>query len=213
MNSKIFDDNIETLIHLFKENKVEPRIDRLRDIFHSVELAWYRNLSRFDGKRIGKILIGEAAPWSENGLPRYFYNRIESRYHNRIWKGINPDICLPSDHEKAYRMLAAKGFLLIDSLPYSMNYKGKMSNKYYIQLIQNSLLWWIEKLNNCGLDFEDKLSIAFAFKINGKSIMNELNHNLKLKGKEALPLSDNLISADGSGFTNSNYLSKILEIN
>lgn len=209
MNDKIFNQNLQRLENIFGEIEVANKTKRLREIFQSTEASWQRNLERLSDKKVENILIGEAAPWSESGAPRFFYNQIESSYHQRIWRAFFPYTSIPTDNDKAFNMLADKKFLLIDTLPFSMSYKGKRNHSDYYGIIANSLEWWTEKLNSDKITFAEKVNVAFAFKVNGISIIKATGGLLKLKDGQVIKLTDKIIAADGSGYTNSEKLRTI----
>lgn len=209
----IFDNNLSIIENLYGKQFIIDRYNRLLEIFKNTEHSWYKNLNRVKNKKIENLLIAEAPPWTASGIPRYFYNSLESNYHMRIWSTFFPLKKVPSDNEQAYNMLIDKNFLLIDSLPYAMNYKGKRKNKNYQKLVENSLYWWKEKLTDERIEFAQNVKLSFAFKVNGENIINALNGSIKLKNAQTITLNEKLIAADDSGYTNSDKLKKIYRLN
>lgn len=206
MTEKIFDDNILQLENIFGKTEVTSRTKRLREIFQSTETSWLKNLDRLADKKVKNILIAEAAPWSESGTPRFFYNQIESSYHKRIWRAFFPYTSIPFDNDKAFEMLASKNFLLIDTVPFSMSYSGVRNHPDYFKIIANSLDWWTNKLKNEKITFAKNVNVAFAFKVNGLAVIKATGGHLKLKDGQALKLTNEVIAADGSGYTSSERL-------
>lgn len=209
MNNNIFDHNLHRLENIFGKTEIANKTKRLKEIFQSTEKSWQKNLDRLVDKKVQNVLIAESAPWSESGTPRFFYNQIESSYHQRIWRAFFPNTPIPQDNETAFKMLADKNFLLIDTIPFSMSYSGKRNHPDYFGIIVNSLGWWIEKLDSDKITFAKKVNIAFAFKVNGLSIIKATSGQLKLKNGQTVKLTDNLIAADDSGYTNSEKLRTI----
>lgn len=209
MNDKIFYQNLPRLENIFGKSEIANKAKRLKEIFKSTETSWQRNLDRLVNKKIQNILIAEAAPWSDSGKPRYFYNQIESSYHQRIWRAFFPFTPVPTNNETAFNMLADKKFLLIDTIPFSMSYSGMRNHSDYFGIIANSLDWWTEKLNSDKITFSEKVNIAFAFKVNGLSVIKATGGQLKLKDRQTIKLTDKIIAADGSGYTNSEKLRTI----
>jgi len=209
MNDKIFNENLPRLGNIFGNSLVSNRTKRLKEIFQSTETSWQKNLHRLSDKKVQNILIAEAAPWSESGTPRFFYNKIESTYHQRIWRAFFPYTPIPEDNETAYKMLADKNFLLIDTIPFSMSYTGVRNHSDYFKIIANSVDWWTEKLKSDKISYTKKVNVAFAFKINGLSVIKATGGELKLKNGQRIELTDKLIAADGSGYTNSERLRTI----
>ena len=202
----IFKQNLNLLVTLFGENPVYSKLDRLKEIFISTESSWTNNIERFRDKPIKYILLGEAAPWSENGIPRYFYNQIESKFHRSIWNAFFPSFPIPKEGKNSYEMLANEGFLLIDTLPYAMDYSGKRNKSSYYNLINSSVNWWTRKLQHENLILAKDIKVSFAFKINGLTLIDSLDRKLKLKNGNTIILNEDLIAADGSGYTNSQKL-------
>lgn len=213
MGDTFYNQNIQHLQNIFGKTLVAERADRLTEIYLSTEKSWNINLDRFKDKKVENILIAEAAPWSESGIPRYFYNKIESNYHLRIWRTFFPCTNVPTDVEKSYNMLIDKNFMLVDTVPYSMKYLPKdRRHPSYLEIIADSLNWWNDKINNEKILLSENVNIAFAFNLNGKAIIHATKGILKLKNGQTIKLTNNLIAADGSGYTNSKMLRRIYKI-
>jgi hypothetical protein len=212
MTDNIFNRNLLQLENLFGSAIISEKKKRLFEISNNTEESWQKNVERLSNKKVDHILIAEAAPWSDGGVPRYFYNKMESSYHKKIWRAFFPYNEIPADDETAFGMLADKSFLLIDTLPFSMSYKGRRDRNAYFEIISNSLEWWIEKLNNSKLKLSQQVNIAFAFKVNGLKVINATGGQLKLKDRQTIRLTENLIAADGSGYTSSEKLRTIYKL-
>lgn len=205
-----FSNHIARLEKLFGKTIVLHRQKRLQEIYENTEESWNENLERLKRKQIEYLLIAESPPWSENGTIRYFYNRIESKYHKSIWNAFYPKIFIPSDREKSYEMLADKNFLLVDTIPYSMKYSAshRRSSSYY-EILLSSVPWWASKLANENLLLSKKVKVALAFKLNGNAIVKATGGQLKLRNNQVITLTEGLIAADSSGYTNSRTLRKL----
>lgn len=212
VDKNTFNQNLPQLENIFGKIVVANKQRRLKEIFQSTEKSWQKNLDRFKKKKVRNILIAEAAPWSDRGTPRYFYNQIESCYHQRIWRAFFPGTSIPSDNETAFNMLADKNFLLIDTIPFAMSYSGKRNHSDYFGIIANSLDWWAAKLEDKKITYAEKVNVAFAFKVNGLSIIKATSGQLKLKNGQNIKLTEALIVADGSGYTNSEKLRAIYSL-
>ncbi len=209
MDDNTFNQNLPLLENIFEKTEVVNRTKRLKEIFKSTETSWQRNLDRLAEKEIKNILIAEAAPWSDSGIPRYFYNQIESNYHRRIWNAFFPYTSIPTDNEQAFKMLANENFLLIDTVPFSMSYSGKRNHPDYSRIVNNSMEWWTQKLRTDKIKFAKKVNVAFAFRVNGLSVISATNGKMKLKNGQTIKLTEDIIAVDGSGYTNSERLRKI----
>jgi hypothetical protein len=209
MNNKIFYQNLPLLENIFGKTEVANKTTRLMEIFQSTETSWEKNLDRLADKKVQNILIAEAAPWSDSGEIHFFYNQIESSYHQRIWRAFFPFAPIPSENDTAFNMLADKNFLLIDTIPFSMSYSGLRNHSDYFGIIANSIDWWTEKLKSDKITFTEKVKVAFAFKVNGLSVIRATGGQLKLKDGQIIKLNEKNIAADGSGYTNSERLRTI----
>lgn len=183
----------------------EATLSRMLD---ETEAAWYDNAERMKGKEVKYILVTEA-PCSGGDTSEYFYIRIFNSFHQKIWKAIFPNEPLPADMETAYQMLADKGFLLVDSIPFSLKYAGKRDKKAYTDLITQSVDVLKEKLNHPALTISPDAIVAFAFKVNAQKLIEATNGVLTLGNGTGLILDESHIAADGSGYTNSALLYKL----
>jgi hypothetical protein len=215
LSSKIyFDQNLPLLEKIFGKKIISDKISRLKEILEITENCWYKNRDRLKNDEVENILIAESPPWSESGTPRYFYNKIESNYHLRIWRTFFPHTNVPSDCEQAYKMLADKKFLLIDTIPYSVKFlSSNRRNVNYSLIVKKSISWWISKLNDEKLLFSKNVKIAFAFRLNGQVVIEATGGKLILKANQIIPLSADLIAADGSNYTSSDKLRNIYQLN
>lgn len=205
---ELWANNLPYLKKLFGAEAIEQQETQLKDLLVQTEHSWHANLDRFKNQEIKYILITEA-PCNDAGKSQYFYSAISTSYHQKIWKAIFPDTPLPADMETAYQLLAHKGFLLMDAIPFSLKYAGKRDKKGYGLLISNSLSWFQNKLDNQKLKYADDVKVAFSFKVNGLKMIEATGGQLKLKTGQTIPLTEDLIAADGSGYTNSALVRKI----
>ncbi|MBU1421858.1 MAG: hypothetical protein KKG06_01520 [Bacteroidetes bacterium] len=144
---------------------------------------------------------------------RYFYNTFGSHWHIRLWYAFFPNETRPSSIDVGLIKLAKKGFLLIDSLPFAMKYSSTVRNKpLYFQLVKECLPFLMNKVNNHSITWAKNVRLAFAFKLNALAVIKALPSGLALPTNEVIQLHEQLIAADGSGYTNSNMLRNILGI-
>lgn len=133
----------EALNKLIKR-KDNTRIERLNEIFNVTEQKWEMNLQRLitSEVKVKYVLIGEAAPYSE-GPVQYFYNEnLESNWRNIVYKAFLGKSIIPLLPELRLQALARKGFLLIDVLPFSEQYKSNQrTRKPYKDIIRLCAKW------------------------------------------------------------------------
>ena len=94
-----------------------------------------------------------------------------------------------------------EGFLLIDSLPYSIKYKTKHRKSLeYLNLIKASMPWWLGKLNHSGLTFSKDLNIALGYYWNGKQVINACSGIITVCGNKFKINHDQIISHKGNRY-------------
>jgi len=71
----------------------------------------------------------------------------------------------------------------------------------------------IGKLNNEKILIAEDVKIALAFKLNGKAIIAAANRKFVLKNQKIISLDENLIAADGTGYTKGIKLREIYGLN
>ena len=160
--NRVFDKNLFILEELFGKEEVSVKLDRLKYIFENTEEKWAENLKLLKNSEIRYLLICEAPPFSEIEPPKYFYNYHNKNFNKEIWKTFYPNEIFPNDKEYYFTKLVEVGFLIIDTLPYSMFFQNKRKNKNYYNLLKNSFEWFIEKLNQEELRLSKNLKIAFG---------------------------------------------------
>lgn len=207
--NRVFDENLFMLEELFGKNEVSEKLNRLKYIFNNTEESWGRNLKILNNFKIKYLLICEAPPYSEIEPPKYFYNYHDRNFNKEIWKTFFPNETFPNDKEYYFKKLAEIGFLIIDTLPYSMFFQNKRKNKNYYNLLKNSLEWVFEKLNQEELNLSKNIKIAFGFKVNAEKFIEITKGNLELKNNITLNFDKDNIAYDGSGVPHANALRKI----
>lgn len=174
-------------MEIFKKNQ--------KKIFENTQNKWKKNaVERLKGVKIQYLLICEAPPCSGE----YFYSGKKSKLLSIIWKTFFEDKYeVPDD---AYQKLAEIGFLLIDTLPFALNYsfpKGIRSEEEYLALIVHYKDWWIKELNNnFSFELPDKLKIAFGFRKNAEAILKATNNVIILKGNEYTISDNNIVKSN-----------------
>ena len=209
INYKVFDDNLFLLEKIFGKEEVLQKLERLKFIYKNTEESWFKNLEYFQDSEVKYILICEAPPYSGAGIPVFFYNQTNSSFHRTIWKTFFTEDIKDFSQTEIYQKIAARGFLLIDNIPFSMKYFTRHRKKEaYFQLIKNSLEWTLEKLNLVKTKISNDVKIAFGFKINALQFIRATNGNIMLTDK-IINFGESNISANGSGFPSSNKLKNI----
>lgn len=207
---------LEILKKLFGADCVTAKLDRLNQIYKKSEEKYADNLKRLRGVPIRYLLLAESPPWTESGEVQYFYdtfNKSGGQWCSRIWKSFFPDEESPEDIDTVLTKLAKQGFLLIDTLPFAMEYSsGKRKKKEYKGLVKACLPYLMTKINNPNLSWDSEVKVAFAFKLNGLIVMEALNYKLIIPDNQLIELNEKLIAADGAGFTSPEKLRSIFRL-
>ncbi len=203
---EVFENNLLLLKKLFP-NQINLNTEaQLIKELRRTERIWLNNKKRYKNKEIKYLLIGEAPPFSG----KYFYSSTKNDLFKRVWEVFfSSSIC--AKKEDAYQCLANEGFLLVDSIPYHMNYSqsGKR-NSPYNSLISYSLCWWRDNLNK-HFSFHKDLKIAFAFEKNGNEIIKASGGNITIGG-EIRKLNVNQIAVNKAHYTSPVELVRVFKL-
>lgn len=172
MDCSIINTNLEILGKLFPKKVFDLKeIQRLEANYTKNHGLWEGNLNaNFNGTQVKYLLICEAPPESGD----YFYSNEEVApllrsvyrvFYHSVPRNIQANLL---------SNLAEKGFLLIDTLPYAMNYSNHRFNPEYYNLIDACLKWWLNNLKE--INFSEDLKIAFGFNQNALNVMIALSH-------------------------------------
>ncbi len=202
-----FPEQYKKLVKLFGSNEVWSKAGRLNEIYARCEAAWNRNLDRLRNTDVKYLLIAEAPPWSENDPISYFYSTFTEPLRHRIWNAFFNEAA-PNDVNNALTRLAEKQFLLIDSLPFSMEYKTNHRKKeLYVELIKCCKAFVDEKLKK--IKWAEEVKLALAFYKNGEAIIKAYPNGIELPTGQIIKLCPFLIAADEAGPPNSKILKDI----
>lgn len=204
-----FPSAVALLNDCFRRNIVANCLPRLDQIFRVTESAWERNVVRLNRRPVQYLLIGEAAPWTQIGdQTRYFYETPSGPWVKRILKVFlkNPS----SDAETTLSNLADRGFLLIDTLPFALQYTSQIRRgPTYLKLLLASRDYFLGKLRHPDLRWSSNVKIALAFRLNGLRTIEAYADGIELQSGLRLPLDEKQIAADESNYTGTDKLRKL----
>ena len=169
---------------------------------------WQEYADQLDLRPVRYLLIAEAPPWSSQGTPQYLLDP-ESRVRTLMGA---LRTAFPGAHAGSSRdslkTLAAKGFLLLDSSPFAMNYSSKRSSKKYDGLIGLTTTTYLQaKINSSDLTWSPDIRIAFSVKRNALSILKAIAQ-LSI-GDRKRALSNKMIAVNGAGYPDAKRLREI----
>ena len=206
-----FPDAFNKLIELFKYN----RIERLNEIYIATEEKWELNIKRIvkSGAKIKYVLIGEAAPFSL-GEVQYFYNeKLESRWRRIVCKAFAGD-GNPHLPELELQMLAERGFILIDVLPFVEEYKPTYrSHRRYRDMIRLcSDCYFYKKLNDPRLQWEPEIKIAFGVLNTCRAVSDVYNNSICFPNGQTISITEELTAINRSNYPDSKVLKGIFKL-
>ncbi len=203
LNPKEYKSARKALGSLFaKEELSEQKISELEDIYKRCEMAWKKNLVRLRGKKIRYLLIAEAVPCTG----KYFYKDLHGQWSRRVLNAFH----IPNTEsvESRFKLLAEKGFLLVDTIPFAMKYTNRRSPEYF-ELVKACKSYLDKKLSDKRLSWSPKIRVAIAFKLHGMSLIEAYPKRHKIP---KIKLSEKLIATDGSNYTSPSRLREIYGI-
>jgi hypothetical protein len=206
----LYRDEYKVLKKLYGDIKVQESIRRLNIIHRYTEKIWNEYIDNIPGKRIKYLLIAEAPPWSASGDPQYFLDpKSNSRTLMRAFRNaLFPNI-VNKDSSHIINKFADAGLLLIDSLPFSMNYGGKRNCKSYKELINLCVKsYMLNKLNNGGLMFAGNIKISFGYEANALAVIKALDGKIRLSGNNYF-IDKSLICTNGAHYPDAKKIRSI----
>lgn len=200
----------QELSKLFGKTYVERRLRRLDGIFGEAEGYWKDNLVRFGGHSVKYLLLAEAPPWREEGEEvSYFYKNFERGVGSLLcWAVWNCFYDEPLDYMNGLQRLATSGFMLIDTLPFAMEYTSRIRRKpSYKDLVGACSAFWKNKI--CAVkNWNEEVKVALAFKLNGRAVISEIGSVALPTGQE-IRVGEQHMAAGKSNFTEAKRLSQI----
>lgn len=201
------------LEELFGSDAVASSMERLNEIHTFAEVKWQEYVSRIPGGVVRYLLIAEAPPWKAAGAPWFVLDRDSP---SRTLMVALRRTFLTDGHAtqlstaETLAELARRGFLVIDSIPFSMRYSSKQrASMPYRKLVARTTQTYLRrKIVSFGLSWSPDVRVAFAFKLNAMAVTEALEGQLEL-GDVKLPLRPELIAANGSGFPDAGRLKSI----
>ena len=201
------------LEELFGSDTVARSMDRLNEIHKFAERRWQEYVTLIPDGVVRYLLIAEAPPWKATGAPLFVLDPDSpSRTLMQTLRKtfFNDAQTAQLTTAEALTELARRGFLIIDSIPFSMKYSSRQrSNPRYRNLVARSVQTYLRRqIIWPSLSWSPDVRVAFAFKLNAMAIIEALEGQLEL-GNTTQLLGENLIAASQSGFPNADNLKAI----
>jgi len=204
-----FPDELSVLKELFGVDQVEGKLRRLNEIHEYTEGKWRDYVAKLPDGQVNYLLIAEAPPWSATGRPEYVLDP-ESR-SRKLMQALRRVFLLPSvfrqlDANKALAEFARQRLLIVDSIPFAMDYSNKRSRRKYDSLVRLTAQSYLrKKLLSASLSWCPDLRVAFGFRRNALAVMNGLGNQLDL-GQLKLALGPEQIAVNEAGYPDAGKL-------
>ena len=207
-----FRTELSALRKLFGPASVDAAVPRLREIYDYTEEKWQAYADLIPEGVVRYLLIAEAPPWSDDGTPQFLLDpasRIRS-YMSALRK-VFPRASLGSSAE-TLKVLASHGFLLLDSIPFAMNYSSKRSSPKYDDLIRLTAKTYLQaKIYASPLTWSPDIRVAFAVKRNACAIISASDGQLSFGG-HLHAVSTEQIAVNGAGYPDARKLRDLYAI-
>lgn len=202
---KIYPKEYEIINRLFNPEYIKYNMERINTIYRKTEKLWSEYLNNIPNRKVKYLLIAEAPPWNESGEVLYVLNPKSNPRSllSPICKAFfNDNIYKEIGIKTALQKLANTGFLIIDSIPYALEYKGKRNRKNYKELVKSSCSsYLIKKINGSKINWDKDLKIAFSLLKTARHIIDKFQDGIYIK---SLNKSIN-IDTDNVAVTNAYY--------
>lgn len=189
----------EAVERLYGGSVPTETLKRLNEIHKHTESIWADFVSMIPHGLVKYLLLAEAPPWSRTGRPKYVLDpeaeaRSLMRALCRAFFDRSPEEMTSPDD--TLRLLADCGFLIVDTLPFSIDYtnRGRQLKAYRALVSASCSTYLREKLDNPALIWSKQLRIAFGFRVNARSVISALEGRITL-GDRAHTISEDLIVA------------------
>ena len=174
----------------------------LNHIYAITEEKWEENVQRLMkyNVRIKYLMFGEAAPRTLEGEINYFYNNCHGSWCTAIVEGLLLPQQVSDGVEQKLAKLAQRQFLLVDTMPFSVNYnnpnnyRNKIAYKELVKLCAFSYLK--DKLFDPRLQWDNDVKIAFGVNKNAEAMMESFPQGFSLPNGQKVNFSLDLVVAN-----------------
>jgi hypothetical protein len=189
----------------------------LDSIYQVTEAKWEENIQRLvrNNVKIKYLMFGEAAPQTTEGEVSYFYNNCHGNWCKAIVEGIIPWRLIPANIEDKFEELARRQFLLVDTMPFALDYSAakrryKVAYKELVHLCANSYL--CNKLFDDRLRWEDEIKVAFGVKKNAEAMMAAFPNGFTLPNGQVIKFSFDMVATTAANYPSAGRVREVFEI-
>lgn len=178
----------------------------LNRIYAITEEKWEENVQRLMryNVRIKYLMFGEAAPRTLEGEINYFYNNCHGNSCAPIVEGLLLSQQVSDSVEQRLDNLAQRQFLLVDTMPFSVNYnspnnyRNKIAYKELVKLCAHSYLR--DKLFDPRLQWDSDVKIAFGVKKNAEAMVESFPKGFSLPNGQKVDFNLDLVVTNADNY-------------
>ena len=191
----------------------------LNRIYAITEGKWEENVQRLMkyNSCIKYLMIGEAAPRTLEGEINYLYNNFKGSWCTGIEEGF-----LLSQQDSAgigqkLAKLAQRQFLLVNTMPFSVNYnnpnnyRNKIAYKELVELCAHSYLR--DKLFDPRLQWDSDVKIAFGVKKNAEAMIESFPNGFHLPSGQKVNFTLDFVVSDATNYPHAERLCDVFGLN
>ena len=216
---KDYPDECAKLIQLCGLNDTGNLPQYLNRVYAITEVKWEENIERLNKYKvlIKYLMFGEAAPRTLKGEINYFYNNCHGSRCTAIVEGLLLAQQVSDSVEQKLDKLAQSQFLLVDTMPFSVNYdspnnyRNKIAYKELVKLCARSYLR--DKLFDPRLHWDSNVKIAFGVKKNAEAMMETFPKGFSLPNGQKVNFSLDLVVANAANYPNADRIRDVFGIN
>ena len=191
----------------------------LNRIYTITEEKWEENVHRLMkyNVRIKYLMIGEAAPRTLDGEINYLYNNFQGSWCTAIEEGLLLSQQVPSGVEQKLVELAQRQFLLVNTMPFSVNYnnpnnyRNKIAYKELVKLCAHNYLR--DKLFDPRLQWDSNVKIALGVKKNAEAMMESFPMGFSLPNGQKVNFSLDFLVTNAANYPNAGRIRDVLGLN
>ena len=189
----------------------------LNKVYIVTEAKWEENVQRLlhYGTNIKYLMIGEAAPAQSNDTVNYFYNNCNGNWCNAIVEGIIPWQELPYNTEAKLDELARRQFLLVDTMPFAIDYSATKlrQKKEYVELVKLFFYSYLQKkLFDPRLKWDSTVRVAFGVKKNAEAMKIAFPNGFKLPNNQIINVSMDLVATTTANYPSAGRVREVFGI-
>lgn len=189
----------------------------LNRIYDVTELKWEENMQRLvrNNAEIKYLVIGEAAPETLSGEVSYFYNNCHGNWCKAIVEGIIPREEVPIDVEQKLEMLSQRQFLLVDTMPFAINYSiaNRRGRKVYKELVASCAnSYFCKKLFDPRLKWSEVVKVAFGVKKNAMAMIEAFPDGFSLPNGQIVQFDLEQVATTQANYPHADKLRNIFDL-